>query len=412
MSSKYSLKNNIKVSERGFNMFEMDCTCSQGKHSVPVKAIEVAEGAINKIPELLSGYKRVFMVADENTYEAAGKDVEKILKDCGIFSHKCILEKDALPTDTNVGKVLIDAGIDEEKYEITHFSTNPDYILAVGSGSVNDICRMVSYRLGIEYGIVGTAPSMDGFASVVAPLIIGNRKIVYTCSIARHIIIDLNIASKAPKELLLAGVGDMIGKYIAILDWELSKRDTGEYFCEKVANMVLDATAKCIVSSQKLFDREPETIRDTVDGLILSGLGIAYTGSSRPASGTEHMVGQTWEIMSLERGEKPNLHGIEVGEATFVAIEMYERLYRETDDAELKALIEKYLPHFDTVKELQKTLRIPFTVTSKKEYIEGILRGRTFRERYTLLEYLHVRGKLLEYAEDSFEPVMKKYNYN
>ena len=393
-------------------MLEMECTCSQKRHTAPVKTVLAAEHAIEKIGEVLAEYKKVFLVADENTYRAAGQRAEELLKKKGILSHTFVLEAGALPTDKNVGRVLIEAGRDEEVYDINHFSDNPDFILAVGSGSVNDICRMVSYRLGIEYGILGTAPSMDGFASVVAPLIVGNRKIIYTCSIARHIIIDLNIAAAAPKELLMAGVGDMIGKYIAILDWELSKMMTGEYYCEKVANMVIGATKTCIESSKKLFSREPQTIKSTVDGLILSGLGIAYTGSSRPASGTEHMIGQTWEVMDIEEGKRPNLHGIEVGEATFAAMVMYERLYRETEDRNIKTLIEKYLPLFSEVETLQKTLKLPFTVTDKQRYVEGVLRGRTFRERYTLLEYLYRLGKLEDYAENSFNEVMERYCLN
>ena len=393
-------------------MLEMECTCSQKRHTAPVKTVLAAEHAIEKIGEVLAEYKKVFLVADENTYRAAGQRAEELLKKKGILSHTFVLEAGALPTDKNVGRVLIEAGRDEEVYDINHFSDNPDFILAVGSGSVNDICRMVSYRLGIEYGILGTAPSMDGFASVVAPLIVGNRKIIYTCSIARHIIIDLNIAAAAPKELLMAGVGDMIGKYIAILDWELSKMMTGEYYCEKVANMVIGATKTCIESSKKLFSREPQTIKSTVDGLILSGLGIAYTGSSRPASGTEHMIGQTWEVMDIEEGKRPNLHGIEVGEATFAAMVMYERLYRETEDRNIKTLIEKYLPLFSEVETLQKTLKLPFTVTDKQRYVEGVLRGRTFRERYTLLEYLYRLGKLEDYAENSFNEVMESYCLN
>lgn len=390
-------------------MLEMECTCSQKRHSAPVKAIEVSEHAVEKIADLLADYQKIFLVADENTYEAAGKRAETLLQKRGILSHTLVLEAGALPTDKNVGKVLIEAGRDEAVYDINHFSSNPDYILAVGGGSVNDICRMVSYRLGIEYGILGTAPSMDGFASVVAPLIVGNKKIVYTCSIARHIIIDLNVAAAAPKELLMAGVGDMIGKYIAILDWELSHMLTGEYYCEKVADMVIKATKTCIASSKELFERKTSTVKNTVDGLILSGLGIAYTGSSRPASGTEHMIGQTWEVMDLEEGKQPNLHGIEVGEATFVAIAMYQRLYRETTAPAIKTLIERYLPLFDEVENLQKTLKLPFTVTEKQRYVEGILRGRTFRERYTLLEYLHQQGKLACYADDSFDEVMKNH---
>ena len=251
---------------------------------------------------------------------------------------------------------------------------------------------------------------MDGYASVVAPLICGNRKIVYTCSIARHIIIDLDICALAPYELLLAGVGDMIGKYIAILDWELSNKFTGEYYCEKVANMVLDATQKCIECAPQLEQRNIETIKSAIDGLILSGLGIAYTGSSRPASGTEHMVGQTWEIMDIEKGKVPNLHGIEVGEATFMAIVMYKRLYQKTEDMWLKGLIEKYLPAFDKILELQKIIKIPFTVTDKDKFLEGIYRGRTFRVRYTLLQYLYDRGELEEYAQECYEETMK-YNY-
>ena len=385
----------------------MKCTCSKGDHVLPVKALEVSENAIEKVPAILSEYKRIFMVCDENTYEVAGKKVEQLLKEAGSFSHKCIINQPGLPTYDNVGKVLIEAGIDDEVYDINSFNTKPDYILGVGSGSVNDICRMVSYRMGLEYGIVGTAPSMDGYASVVAPLICGNRKIVYTCSIARHIIIDLNICAKAPYELLLAGVGDMIGKYIAILDWELSKKMTDEYYCDQVAKLVLKATDDCVKVALGLADRSTETVKNAVDGLILSGLCMAYTGSSRPASGTEHMVGQTWEIMDIEKGKTPNLHGVEVGEATFAAIVMYKELYERTDDAWLKELIGKYIPSFDKVLELQKIIKIPFTVKDKDKFLEGIHRGRTFRERYTLLQYLYDRDLLDEYAENAYEKTME-----
>lgn len=399
------------ITKEEFSMFEMDCNCIQKKHTAPIKVIEISEGAIQKIPEILKDYKKIFMVADKNTYEVAGKRVEQLLKESGQLSHICIIDEPELPTNANVGKVLIEAGIDDEIYDINSFSTNPDYILAVGSGSVNDICRMVSYRIGIEYGVAGTAPSMDGYVSVVAPLIVGNRKIVYTCSTARHIIIDLNICANAPYELLLAGVGDMIGKYVAILDWEISNKLTGEYYCEKVANMVLDATAKCIELAVDLKSRKIDTIKNTIEGLIVSGLGIAYTGSSRPASGTEHMVGQTWEIMDIENGKVPNLHGIEVGEATFAAIVIFKKLFETTEEAWLKELIGKYIPAFERILELQKQIKIPFTVTDKEKFIEGVLRGRTFRVRYTILQYLYDRGELEAYAEKAFDETMK-YNFN
>ena len=387
---------------------KMECTCEQKLHTAPVKCIEVSEGAIQKVAEILKDYKQIFMVADENTYEVAGKEVERLLKDAGILSHIFVLKSPAHPTDTNVGRVLIEAGIDRDVYDINKMSMLPDYILGVGSGSINDICRMVSYRLGIDYGICGTAPSMDGYASVVAPLLVGKTKIVYQCSIARHIIIDTAICKDAPYELLTAGVGDMIGKYIAILDWELSKLHTGEYYCQKIADSVLQAAGECIDEAYSLGERKPESIKKIVDGLITSGMGIAYSGSSRPASGTEHMIGQTWEIMDLEAGNELQLHGHDVGAATFVAIAMYRKLYKETDDKQIKALIEKYLPAFERIEDLQQTLQLPITVKEHKKFVEGCIRGRTFRVRYTLLEYLYQKGLLEEYIEEAYRYVVLK----
>lgn len=386
---------------------EIKCTCERGYHTAPVEVIEVSENATEKIAEILKNYKRIYLVADENTYKVAGARAEELLREAGILSHTYILPGDSMATAERVGDVLIHAGIKEEPYNINHFSFNPDYVLAVGSGSVNDVCRMVSYRLGIPYGILGTAPSMDGYASVVAPLVVQNRKIVYDCSIARHIVIDLAVCAEAPMELLYAGIGDMIGKYVAILDWELSRMMTDEYFCENVANQVLEATANCIEAAHRLSERRPEDIRKIVEGLISSGMGIAYTGSSRPASGTEHMIGQTWEIMDFENHRPNHLHGIEVGQATFTAIAMYRKLYSETDDARIKALVEKYLPHFDAICALQEAIHIPYAVTDNDIFTEGVIRGRTFRVRYTVLQYLYDKGLLEEYTEYAYGETMK-----
>ena len=390
-------------------MIEMDCSCVQKHHSIPTEVIEVSDHAIEKVPEILRNYRRIFMVADENTYEVAGRRVEALLSSAGTLFQTLVLPAPALPNAESVGRVLMAAGQDRETYDINAFSWVPDYILAVGSGSVNDTCRMVSYRMGIPYGVVGTAPSMDGYASVVAPLLNGRRKIVYNCTIARHIIIDLSVNREAPYPLLLSGVGDMIGKYIAILDWENSRDRTGEYWCGQIADMVLRATDQCIEASAGLEKRDPAAIRATSEGLILSGECIAFCGSSRPASGTEHMIGQTWEVMDVEEGKVPNLHGIEVGEGTFTAIELYRKLWQETDDAALRGLIGRYLPAFDRIEALQKTLCLPFTVTDKARFVQGILRGRTFRERYTVLQYLYDQGKLEEYADAVYGTVMDKY---
>ena len=128
-------------------MIEMDCTCVQKHHSIPTEVIEVSDHAVEKVGDILKAFHRIFLVADENTYLVAGKRVEEILREKGILSHSLVLPSPALPNAENIGKVLMEAGRDREVYDINAWSLNPDYILAVGSGSLNDTCRMVSYRL-------------------------------------------------------------------------------------------------------------------------------------------------------------------------------------------------------------------------------------------------------------------------
>jgi hypothetical protein len=118
------------------------------------------------------------------------------------------------------------------------------------------------------------------------------------------------------------------------------------------------------------------------------------------------MIGQTWEVIGLEKHHPPQLHGIEVGQATLAAVLMYKRLYEKTDDEKIKALIEPYLPAFDKALQLQKAIHIPFAVHDRQEFLDGIYRGRTFRERYTLLQYLYDRNLLEEYAEFAYDATM------
>ena len=389
----------------------IECTCERGFHEIPTEVIEVSEHAVEKVSEILRNYHRILMVSDGNTYRVEGKRAEEILTGSGQLWKSVVLPVPTLPTEQTIGRILIEAGEAPKPYDINQYSVNPDYILAVGGGSVNDSCRMVAYRMGIPYGVCGTAPSMDGYASVVAPLLTRGAKDVIDCTIARHIIIDLKVNAAAPEPLLLSGLGDLLGKYAALLDWEISRDLTGEYYCGNIANMVMEATDKTMALAPKIKDRDLDTVRALSEGLLISGQGMGYCGSSRPASGAEHMIAQTWEIMDVQAGRLPYLHGIEVGCATFEVMEIFRRVYREIDDPRIRPLIEKYLPKFDELEQMQKRIHLPFTQTDHDVIIEGTLRGRTFRDRYTILQYLYDKGLLEDYAESAYKDMMEKHYY-
>lgn len=389
-------------------MIEFECSCERGSHRAPLESYEISSGAIKKLPEILKDYNRIYVVADENTYAVAGCEAERILKDAGKHYATLVLDgSPILPNAETIGKIILNACDVNAKSDIFKYSPLPDFILAVGSGTVNDSCRLASYRLNLPYGIAGTAPSMDGYASAGSPILHDGTKSTVQCTTPKHIIADLDIMKDAPYDMMLAGIGDMFGKYIGILDWELARDYSGEYFCDKIATDVIDATNKCLENGYKLSSRDPECVKSIMEGLLVTGLGMAYTGNSRPASGSEHIIAHAWELYDVESGNPPHLHGLEVCEGTRLVAIMYKMLLEETDDAHLKSLIKKYLPYFDAVEEFCTKMKMPPTVTDREVIISGIKRALIMRDRYTILFYLRDIGKFEEYAERATDKLLE-----
>ena len=133
---------------------------------------------------------------------------------------------------------------------------------------------------------------------------------------------------------------------------------------------------------------------------------MAYTGNSRPASGAEHIIAHAWELYDIENGISPNLHGLEVCEATRIVAIMYKMLYEETDDGRVKSLIERYIPYFDAVEEFCTKMKMPPTVTDREVIINGVKRALNMRDRYTILFYLRDINKLDEYTERAADKLL------
>jgi glycerol-1-phosphate dehydrogenase [NAD(P)+] len=144
-----------------------------------------------------------------------------------------------------------------------------------------------------------------------------------------------------------------------------------------------------------------------MEGFLVTGLGMAFTGNSRPASGSEHIIAHAWELFDVEEGNAPHFHGLEVCEATRLVAIMYKMLHEETKDAHLKQLIEKYIPYFDAVEEFCRKMKVPPTVTKRETILAGIKRALVMRDRYTILFYLRDAGKFDEYAEKATDALLK-----
>ena len=293
-----------------------DCEC--GRHHVcALQYLKIGRGAVESVPEMLAamGKKRPFVVCDQNTYEVAGRRVCEILDRAGVEHGLYVIPgKRISPAEWEVGSALM------------HYDPRCDMLLGVGSGVVNDTCKVLAHAIGVPSAIVGTAPSLDGYASKSSSMEVNHVKVSLYNHAPVGILLDSEILAQAPMRMLWAGLGDMVAKYIAVCEWRISHIVTGEFYCESIAQMMRSALKKIVDASDGITKRDPDAIQSIAEGLVVAGMAMAYAEISRPASGLEHYFSHMWEMMALERGVPYDLHGIQVGVGTVLSMKLYRKI--------------------------------------------------------------------------------------
>lgn len=291
-----------------------NCPCGR-KHSFDLKVYEADRGLVHKVGEILKKGafpKKIYIVTDENAMRVS----EGILESLADFDYKLKVYPDMRYAYMSDSKDIMEAAKDF------------DGILSIGTGSVNDICRYAAAQTNKAFAIFATAPSMDGFASDSAPLIDNNFKISYACRQPSIVIADTEILAASPTELKAAGYGDILGKYVGIVDWKVANYTVGEYYCENIVNLVRKAVADVVAMTDKITACDPDAAKAVLDSLILTGCAMQLAKSTRPASGSEHVVSHFWEIHKLEKGIWPDFHGKKVGLATLLVVRIYKELLK------------------------------------------------------------------------------------
>lgn len=336
------------------------CTCGK-RHRTDIQEIHLDGPVIGPLRQLISrqsgreglllrpGHSRILMIADGHTWQAAGRAVHDALawtpdtaahsqsKMSGTPDYAAHWQNTTPHADDRSAGYPIDTCIfpedpvlipDEKAVFAVIRAMTPEtaLLVAIGSGTLNDLTRFVSSRTGIPYYIVATAPSMDGYASSVAPMIINQMKVTVEACGAAAILGDPAVLSASPAIMLAAGLGDILGKYSAICDWRMGALVTDEYYCEDIARQVLETVESCRRQSHNLGRHEPAAARIIMEGLILSGIYMSQVGNSRPASGAEHHLSHFWEMSLLRQGKPPVLHGSKVGLASIMICSLYRHL--------------------------------------------------------------------------------------
>ena len=347
------------------------------------------EGVLAEIPALLRQVfpdHRPWIVADENTWRAAGEKLRDILKDA-----------DARPLEP-----LIMPGTPVLHAEYVHvrrlLERLPDGAvpMAVGGGTINDLVKRMSGEAGISYCCVPTAPSVDGYSSSGAAIVRDGMKQTLKCPAPLVIAADVEVLRRAPEEMKASGYADLLAKIPAGADWLIA---------DTLKIEAVDAEVwKLVQKPLRGWVSDPGDFGSVFHGLAASGYAMQLYRDSRPASGMEHMCSHIWEMEGLGAS-----HGFKVGIGTLAAAWLMERFF-SMDREELRGMMKPPKTRARRQAEVRELLRAGCygnaeeTAMAKFAEAETVLRRRedilasweTLRKR--VMEQIHsfeeLRGML------------------
>ena len=367
---------------------QLDLRCSCGRrHSVPIRHIVTGEGALTRLAEVVDGFegKNAFLVGDSHTYPLAGDRVRAMLSEAGlrVRSHVFSRRDRYLTDEAAIGEMLV------------QLPQDTDLIVAVGSGTMNDISRAVSVRCRVPYVIVGTAPSMDGYASSTSAIICGPEKLSVPLGSPYGIVIDPELLITAPDEMLSAGIGDVLGKHVALADWRLAAREGREHDCPEIQALIEAACRRCQTGYRGVLRRDRDAVRDMADTLVMAGAAISMFGTSRPCAGSEHQLAHAWEVAEIRRdAPRFNLHGNFVGLGTLAAIRLYREASREFDFSDLRYALPDPGDIDAILRQAGGWASAERLGVDRELFLEAFVHAARVNTRYTILTFLDERGWL------------------
>jgi glycerol-1-phosphate dehydrogenase [NAD(P)+] len=282
--------------------------------AVPKCQVVIAETLAGDEAELVAGLgfgPRLALVSDENTRSVLG---ERVLRSLGGI---------ARVTDIRLpGRPHADA---ETVEAIRRESADCDALIAVGAGTINDLCKYSAARDGKPYAVFATAPSMNGYTSVNAAITVEGHKKSLPATAARGVFMDLTVLSQAPPRMIRAGLGDSLCRPTAQADWLLAHLLLGRDYREAPFALLAEAEAELFAQPAALMGGDLTAMRFLTETLVLSGFGMSICGGSYPASQGEHLISHYVEMLAPPEWPAA-FHGEQIGVTTLSMARLQERL--------------------------------------------------------------------------------------
>src|SRR5215210_307795 len=332
------------------------------QEATDTRNVTIGEGVLASVADVFEkgfGDSEAVIVADENTFGVAGKEVQRDLEEA---------DRKLIEPDVFSGEPALYAEYDNIE-TLVEALREPDAVpIAVGSGTLNDIVKRSSHECERPYMCVGTAASMDGYTAFGASIEKDGLKQTLSCPAPRAVVADLEVLRHAPEDMTASGYADLLGKVTSGADWLIADSLEVEKIDPAGWSLVQDHLREWTDSSAELRAGDQRATEDLIEGLILSGLGMQSYESSRTASGAEHQFSHLWEMEGLGHGEghegTPLSHGFKVGVGSVAIAALYE-LILERDLADLD--IETLRNSWPTKEEMEQSVRVQHTSPDLEE---------------------------------------------
>ena len=362
-----------------------------------VIGIETLPRIADMFKELFPG-RRALVVADANTWRAAGGDVHRILAQAGVAQ-----DEPHVFTDP---KLYAEWMFVEQLDGV--LSRTDAIPVAVGSGVINDLTKLCSHHNGRRYMVVGTAASMDGYTAYGASITKDGNKQTFDCPAPLGMVLDPTIAAAAPAKMSASGYADLIAKIPAGADWMLADAVGSELLDEFAFSVVQDGLKDALCDPAGVRAGNVAKVEQLAEGLLLSGFAMQATQSSRPASGAEHQFSHLWDMEHLKYNGASVSHGFKVGIGTLASTAIIEMLL----DTPVETLdVEKCVAAWKSWEETEKDIYRIFDndpefvarglVETKGKYVdkEGLRRQLQRLQKAWPALSGHIRRQIIPFGE-------------
>lgn len=273
------------------------------------------------------------IVADDSTYSVAGKSVEDSLAHAGVRLHNAIV----LPSDELYAESCF---VDHTVAGISFCDAIP---VAVGAGTINDVVKLATHRVGRRYLCVATAASMDGYTAYGSSITHEGSKQTFDCPAPLAVVADIDVIAAAPPWLNASGYADLLAKCPAGADWLLADGMGVDPINAPTWAMVQDRLRDWLADPDGVRRGEVEPIHRLTVALMMTGFAMQASLSSRPASGAEHQFSHLWDMENHTHAGATPSHGFKVGIGSLASLRLYEALNkRELDQLDIESAVAKW----------------------------------------------------------------------